>query len=215
MRTLTNLMCRILPVLVLVGLFAIPAPAIGAGRGGRATKAAASAPRGKVYLTVDEALKLAFPKLTVTRGTVYLTKEQVARAKKLAKVAIPSAVVHPYVAKDEKGKVVGVAWFDTHKVRSKKETVMFVVSPKRTIQRIEVLAFAEPPDYLPRGKWYAQFVGQALGPNLTLKRDIRNVTGATMTAEVTTEAARRVLALHEVVYPAKKPSPTPKPAPKK
>ena len=59
--------------------------------------------------------------------------------------------------------------------------------------------FAEPKDYLPRAKWYAQFVGCKLDGRLRLKRGIKGVTGATLTARATTGAARRMLALHQVL----------------
>lgn len=172
---------------------------------------ASASPRGKVFLTVDEALKLAFPRATTKKETLYLTKQQHESAKKAAGVAVPSAVVRPYVAKDAKGNTVGTAWFDTHMVRSKKETIMIVVSPKETVERIEILSFGEPVDYIPGGKWYAQFTGKKLGPELSLKKSIRNVTGATLTAEATTEAVRRVLALHQVAFAKPVPKPKPKP----
>ncbi|MDH3816392.1 MAG: hypothetical protein OEV48_17995 [Acidobacteriota bacterium] len=40
---------------------------------------------------------------------------------------------------------------------------------------------------------------------LALKRDIRPVTGATLTARATTEAVRRVLAIHAVAAQEKTP----------
>ena len=52
---------------------------------------------------------------------------------------------------------------------------------------------------MPRKGWYEQYEGQELDDDLALKRDIRPVTGATLTARATTEAVRRVLALHAVV----------------
>ena len=76
---------------------------------------------------------------------------------------------------------------------------MVVVGPAGSIARIEVLSFSEPEEYMPRGHWYAQFPGKALDDELAVKRGIRPVSGATLTARATTEAARRVLALHQVV----------------
>jgi Na+-translocating ferredoxin:NAD+ oxidoreductase RnfG subunit len=76
---------------------------------------------------------------------------------------------------------------------------MVVVGPDGEVARIEILAFKEPPDYIPRDAWYEQFSGRELGPDLELKRAIRPVTGATLTARATTDAVRRVLALHEVL----------------
>lgn len=165
----------------------------------------------KEFLKVDEALKLAFPGSTIKRGTVYLTKEQKKKAAKLAKTKLSSGIVHPYEAFNEKDELVGTAYFDTHQVRSKNESIMIVVAPNGTISRIEVCAFGEPLDYLPSGSWYAQFVGKQLNDDLNLKRDIRGITGATLSGQATTRCARRVLAIHEAIKPAPpKPKPTEK-----
>ena len=82
---------------------------------------------------------------------------------------------------------------------------MVVVDPAGAIRRIEVLSFDEPEEYLPRPGWYAQFPGKPLDDELSLKRGIRPITGATLTARVTTDAARRCLALHRVLHPATAP----------
>jgi hypothetical protein len=76
---------------------------------------------------------------------------------------------------------------------------MVVVDPGGRVRRIEVLSFREPQDYLPREGWYGQFEGRALDGELNMKKGIRGITGATLTARATTEAARRVLALHRVL----------------
>lgn len=157
----------------------------------------------RVFLSVDEALDLAFPGARVERQTVFLTRQQLAQARRLAGVEIRSALVNPYVAR-EGGKTVGTAYFDTHRVRTLPETIMVVVDPQGKVERVEVLAFQEPPDYLPRDVWYQQFDGHELGPGLELKRDIRGVTGASLTARATTEAVRRVLALHRVIQASRK-----------
>jgi Na+-translocating ferredoxin:NAD+ oxidoreductase RnfG subunit len=61
------------------------------------------------------------------------------------------------------------------------------------------VTFREPLEYMPRKGWYEQYEGQELDDDLALKRNIRPVTGATLTARATTDAVRRVLALHAVV----------------
>lgn len=155
----------------------------------------------KVFLTVDEALKLAFPGGVTARQTAYLTPAQLQRARQLSGVEVPSALVPYYTAKRE-GKVVGTAYFDTHRVRTLPETLMIVVDPQGKVVRIEMVSFREPEEYIPRGAWYEQFQGQALDRDLQLKRDIRPVTGATLTARATTDAVRRVLAVHQVLREA-------------
>ena len=155
----------------------------------------------RVLVTVDEALALAFPGATIERRTVFLTPEQLARAADLAGSPAPSAIVHPYEARHE-GELVGTAYFDTHVVRTLAETVMVVVRPDGTVGRVEVIAFDEPPDYLPREAWYRQLDGRPLDDELDLRRAVRPVSGATLTARATLDATRRVLALHRVLAEA-------------
>jgi hypothetical protein len=78
---------------------------------------------------------------------------------------------------------------------------MVVVRPDGTVGRVETISFDEPPDYLPRGAWYRQFDGRALDPELELRRAIRPVTGATLTARATTDAVRSVLAYRVLKRP--------------
>ena len=80
-------------------------------------------------------------------------------------------------------------------MRTEPETLLVLVDPKGAIARIEILSFSEPEEYLPRANWYGQFSGKTLTNELSEKRGVRPVTGATITVRVTVEAARRVLAL--------------------
>jgi len=173
--------------LLLVPLGPLPSPAV-----------SRSAGAGRVYLTMEEALRLAFPKCRIEKQTVYLTREERRRAERLAKDDVDERIVRPYVATRD-GALVGTAYFDAHLVRTLRETLMVVVDPQGRVQRVEVLAFAEPEDYVPREGFYAQFRGRVLDDDLVLERGIRGVTGATLTATATVGAVRRVLALHRVV----------------
>lgn len=159
----------------------------------------ATAMDAKVFLSQGEALKLAFPAATVERKTAFLTTEQQHEARKLSgDEAPPGALVAYYVATKD-GREIGTAYFDTHIVRTMPETIMVVVDAAGSASRIEVLSFLEPEEYLPRPHWYEQFQGKPLNDELSMKRGIRPVAGATLTARATTEAARRVLALHRVI----------------
>jgi hypothetical protein len=77
---------------------------------------------------------------------------------------------------------------------------MIVVTPGSAIDRIEVVRFAEPPEYKAPERWLATFVGRVLDGRLSLKGDIVTLTGATLTSDAVTEASRRVLALHQVIH---------------
>ena len=148
-------------------------------------------------LTKEEALKLAFPGCTVENRVIYLTEKERARAKELAGFDVGTSVVQAHLATKE-GKPAGIAWFDVHKVRTKKEVLMLVVDAEQKLRRLEVVIFTEPPEYQPRASWYAQFLGKKLDDELRIGGAIKGVTGATLTAQATTRSVRRVLALHRV-----------------
>jgi hypothetical protein len=153
---------------------------------------------GKVFLSVEEALHLAFPECTVERATEVLSEEEAKRVKELAGCELESRIARPYLARRD-GVLVGTAWFDAHRVRTRNEVLMLVIGPDERLKRVEVLSFAEPVEYLPRASFYAQFAGARLDERLSLARDVRGVAGATLSAEAATRAARRALALQRVL----------------
>ena len=157
-----------------------------------------SAVRATVLITVEEALKLAFPNATTERQTLFLSEEQQEKAAKDSGSEVLSALATRYIAKGADGSVVGWAYLDTHRVRTLPETLLIVLDADGSVRRVEVVTFREPLEYMPREGWYGQYEGETLDDDLALKRDIRPVTGATLTARATTEAVRRVLALHAV-----------------
>ncbi|HSO23977.1 MAG TPA: FMN-binding protein [Chondromyces sp.] len=160
------------------------------------TVAAAAAAGATVLLSVEEALALAFPGATTRRETLFLTDEQLRAAQEAGGVEVSSALVTRFVATDAGGALLGYAYLDTHRVRTLPETLMVAVGADGRVARVEVVVFREPVEYMPREGWYRQYEGGALDDELALKRGIRPVTGATLTARATTEAVRRVLAVH-------------------
>jgi hypothetical protein len=155
----------------------------------------------KVFLNQEEALRLAFPAGTkVERRNAFLTPSQQAAAAKLARATHPPGALVAYYVGIRDGREIGTAYFDTHVVRTETETLMILIDPAGGIARIEVLSFAEPEEYLPREHWYGQFSGKKLDDELALSRGIRPVAGATLTVRATMEAARRVLAIHQLIH---------------
>src|SRR5262245_27699730 len=160
----------------------------------------AQAAPAKVFLTQAEVLRLAFPEgATVERKTAFLTEAQQQEARRLARSAEPPDALVAYYVGTKDGKCVGTAYFDTHRVRTMPETILVLVDGSGAVARIEVLSFLEPEDYLPLPRWYGQFAGHVLDDELSLKKGIRPVAGATLTTLATTEAVRRVLAVHRVI----------------
>ncbi|MFQ6045553.1 MAG: hypothetical protein ACE5PT_04220 [Gemmatimonadales bacterium] len=163
--------------------------------------ASASAAGAQRRLSQQEALRLAFPRATtIERRTAFLTDEDLARASELAGdgVSVTRRIVTYYVGLSDDGPV-GVAYFDAHRVRTLNEVLMIVVAPNEEIERIEILMFAEPPEYRAPPDWLEQLEDQPLTSRLSLKGSVINLTGATLTARAAVRAARRVLALHRVI----------------
>lgn len=159
--------------------------------------------RGQVLLTQEQALEIAFPApASVERRTAFLSEEDLAEVNRLSAPAAETgrSVVSYYVGTDGE-RPLGAAYFDAHRVRTLQEVLMVVVSPEGLVSRIEVLGFAEPPEYMVPGGWLELFRGRGLDEGTSTRGDIPLVTGATLTAHATSDAVRRSLALHEVIQP--------------
>lgn len=176
------------PFVVAVSAFALLAPA---------------SVRAQVLLTQEEALALAFPApATIERRTAFLDDTQLAEVNRLAAPAPASerSVVSYYVGSRD-GAPLGVAWFDAHRVRTLQEVLMVAVGPDGLVSRIEVLGFAEPPEYMAPDGWLELFSGRGLDDGTSTRGDIPIITGATLTAHATSAAVRRSLALQQVIDP--------------
>jgi len=156
---------------------------------------AAGAAQSAGLISVEEALEVAFPGADVDRETVFLTDAQMDTIEREAGERPGSALTTRFRARSGE-TTIGWAYLDTHRVRTLPETVIVIITPDGSVRRIEVVVFREPMDYLPPDTWYRQFEGRNLDEDLELKRAIRPITGATLTARATTDAVRRILATH-------------------
>jgi len=164
----------------------------------------------RAQLSLREALAGAFPPpATVERRTAFLSAQDLSAIQASAgrDAPVTQRIVTYYLARKD-GKPVGVVYFDSHRVRTLNEVVMIVVQPRDSgkagtdrIRSVEVLRFAEPPEYHASDPWLDQFKGKSLNPELSLKRSIANMTGATLTSNAIVRATRRVLAIHDHVRP--------------
>ncbi len=154
-----------------------------------------------VFLAKDEALALAFPgNDRIEERVVILTDDQKAEIERRARAKLESQLWTIYVG--WKGtEVQGYAVIDSHIVRTLPETFMVVLDPKGTLRRVDVLAFHEPPEYLPPERWIGQFTGRGLDDDLKLGAGIQGITGATLSAQAMTAGVRRALALVAVAVP--------------
>jgi hypothetical protein len=153
----------------------------------------------KAFYSKQEALALAFPEgEKVETRTFFLTEDQRQRISALANTALETKLATVYVGQ-KADQVVGYAFIETTVVRTLPETFLIVVSPTGVVEKLFVLAFYEPEEYLPSDRWLRQFDQKTLSPELQLRRDIHGIAGATLTARSVTSGVRKVLALFHVL----------------
>jgi hypothetical protein len=157
----------------------------------------------KVFYSVDEALQLVFPDAsTIEEETLSLSEPEAHQVESLARARLESRRIPLHVGKHDQ-KVLGYAMVDVHVVRTQPEAVLVVLGPEGTVASTILLAFGEPLDYLPPGRWLRQFDRKTLTPDLALGQGIAAISGATLSAYGITDSVRRALAVYQVMLAAK------------
>jgi hypothetical protein len=166
-----------------------------------ALSVAAAPSSAQVFMTQTEALAQAFPGARIERRSLVLSEAQRATVQARARVHVESRLAAAYVAW-RGDTLAGTAFFDSRIVRTMPAVFMIAVAPDGGVSRVDVLSFHEPPDYRPTAPWLAQFGHRRLGDGLWPNRDIRSLSGASLTTRAVTEGVRIALALYaELVAP--------------
>ncbi|MFN7065943.1 MAG: FMN-binding protein, partial [Aquificaceae bacterium] len=131
---------------------------------------------------------------------IVLNKDQMEEIQRLSGAKMDTRLVSWYVLKGG-DKTVAYAYADMHRVRTHPELVLYTITPDGKLDVVQVLAFYEPLEYMPEDQWLRLFVGKHIQKDpIRLKRDIPNITGATLTARAISDNARKVLALWQVLF---------------
>ena len=98
-------------------------------------------------------------------------------------------------------RVSGGGWFIVDEVVGKHEYITYAVglSAAGAVQGIEIMDYRETYGGEVRNpKWRAQFAGKTKDATLQLDKDIKNISGATLSSRHITDGVRRLLAFHDV-----------------
>lgn len=152
------------------------------------------------FKTPEQALKDAFPGAKIEVKNLILSKDQLEKIERLSGMKLGTRLVSWYIAK-KGNSVIGYAYIDSHTVRTHPEVVLYTITPDGKIDLIEVLSFNEPLEYMPDENWLRLFRGKELTPeSIRLRKDIPNMTGATLTSRAITDNTRKVLAMWKVIF---------------
>jgi FMN-binding domain len=147
------------------------------------------------YLTVDQAQRAIFPGKSLTATPVKLSSAQ--------RKAIEQASGVRVLRDDQQvWRVSGGGWFIVDEVVGKHEFITYAVgvNGNGSVKRIEVMDYRETyGGEIRYENWRAQFVGKTSQSPLKLDRDIKNLSGATLSCRHVTDGVKRLLALYEVV----------------
>ncbi len=164
-----------------------------------------TAAQSKVFMNRDEALESAFPGADrIDKKELFLTEKQAQEIESLSRSRLSTRIYIVYEGFNGDTSL-GYAIIDTHNLRTKTETVMFVINPDGTLRQAEILAFFEPPEYMPGKNWIALFYGKSIRDSLKPGKDIPNITGATITSTSLAQTIRQVLAIARVAIAGHRP----------
>ena len=157
----------------------------------------------KTNTSVDDVIKSSFIGVsTIDPKQIILTKKQFSQVQSRAKAAVRTKIYRYYDIKSGT-KRLGYAVLISRKVRAKKATVLYAFDNAGTLKFTEIMAFGEPPEYIPSNTWMSQLQNKGVTTKLTVGKDIPTISGSTLSARSITEGARVARALYETILKSK------------
>jgi Na+-transporting NADH:ubiquinone oxidoreductase subunit NqrC len=152
-----------------------------------------------VYFTADAVKKALFPGATrFVDQSVTLSKAQMTSIAKASGTRVTAAKVSVFEAQGPKGKL-GTLFID--KVYGKHEFITYALALDSggSVRGIEIMDYRESyGDQIRQAKWRAQFYGKRSGQALRIDKEIKNISGATLSCVHITEGVRRLLATYAI-----------------
>ncbi len=151
------------------------------------------------YLTIGAAQKLAFPDASAFQEAhVAFSPAEAAAVQQLSGQRLQTRAEQVWRAYS--GNTL-LGFFFVDYVIGKHLVIDYAVSLDAggRVRRVDILEYREAYGGEVRNSgWLAQFVGKAQGSVLELEKDIRNISGATLSSRHVTEGVKKVLAIHAV-----------------
>ncbi len=146
------------------------------------------------YLDAEQARQVLFPGVTFEQLPFGLNPAQAAAI--AAQAGLPVRVRQLRLWRGAGGELVLV-----DEVIGKHDRITYALglNPDGTVKGIEIMDYRESYGHEVRGAaWRGQFIGKAVGAQLRVDEDIRNIGGATLSCRHVTEGVRRLLATWDI-----------------
>lgn len=149
----------------------------------------------QVLMAQDEALHRAFPEATsVKRRSLVLTAEKIAAIERADQLKLKPGII-TYFTGYRDAQLLGIATIDSGVVRTHQAVFMSVFTPEGILKDVFILAFHEPPEYIPSEGWFKQFHGKKRDEPLLPGKDIAGVMGSTLSVQAIAGSIRRMQTL--------------------
>jgi hypothetical protein len=148
-----------------------------------------------VYLTVTQAQQLMFPGAVLTPAFVTLSADQARAVEHDTGVDVLSRQLR--IWRSSTG-----GWFIADQVVGKHDfiPIALALDADGAVKDVEILEYRETyGDQVRNAAWRAQFTGKTQAATLTLGKDIRNISGATLSCRHITDGVKRLLATWALV----------------
>jgi len=148
----------------------------------------------ETYLSLEQAQKVLFPGASFTPATIPLTSQQQKAIASASDVRVRESTVKVW-------KVSGGGLFILDNAVGKHEFIDFALALNTdgSVKGVEILSYRETyGGQVREAKWRAQFVGKTTAQPVKIDKDIKNISGATLSSVHLTDAVRRLLYTYEL-----------------
>ena len=148
----------------------------------------------KINLSLEETQQRLLPDQKFIPNPVLLTQSQREKMQELSSVR--EAFRSERVWRTEKGD-----WFIVDEVLGKHEMVKYAlaINANGSIKGIEIMGYVESYGHeVAEPEWRAQFSGKTIDATLKLNKDIKNISGATLSCKHVTDGIKRLMVMHDL-----------------
>ncbi len=165
-----------------------------------ATAAAVAVPASAtVYLDIQAAQQTMFPGASFVAHPLTFTPEQ---RKVIAKASGVGTFEKTQRVWEARANGARAGWFIVDRVLGKHEMITYAVALTLdgAVKGVEILEYRETyGGEIRNPAWRRQFVGKRFGSGVQLGRDIKNISGATLSSRHVTDGIRRLLVTYQLL----------------
>jgi Na+-translocating ferredoxin:NAD+ oxidoreductase RnfG subunit len=158
-----------------------------------AALAAVQPAQALVYLSLAQAQELMFPGQSLMPAPLELSAADIAAVERQTGTRYFAGALRAWKAAD--------GYFFVDAVIGKHDLINYAVAltADGKVRQVEILEYREAYGAEVRNAaWRSQFIGRAHGDPVQLGRDIRNISGATLSCQHVTDGIRRLLAVYAI-----------------